>query len=98
MLQRPDNYRLAFLLGIAIGVMASLSILEMFLHNALENGFGVTPSFIAGAAAFYFANPYFPEFDVSGLSKVHSLLDSILWVWLLPPTDATALLTSCVWH
>mmetsp|Transcript_20108 Transcript_20108/g.51497 ORF Transcript_20108/g.51497 Transcript_20108/m.51497 type:complete len:329 (-) Transcript_20108:63-1049(-) len=65
-LQRPDNCRLALLLGIAIGVMASLSVLEMFLHNAIEHGFwGVSASVLAGAAAFYFANPYFPEFDMS---------------------------------
>jgi hypothetical protein len=73
-LQRPDDARLALLLGIAIGVMASLSVLEMFLHNAMQHGFlGVTVSVVLGAAAFFFANPYFPEFDVSNIHGVEQV-------------------------
>lgn len=75
-LQRPDDARLAMLLGIAIGVMASLSVLEMFLHNAMQHGFlGVTVSVVLGAAAFFFANPYFPEFDVSSIHGVEQISD-----------------------
>ena len=37
-IKRPDDALLALLLGIAIGVMFTLSFVEMFIHNALENG------------------------------------------------------------
>lgn len=61
---------MAFLLGIAIGVMGSLSILEMYLHNAMQNGFaGVTIASVSGAVVFYLINPYFPEFDVSTFNE-----------------------------
>lgn len=39
MVRQPDNAALAFLLGTAIGVMATLSVIEMWLNNALEHGF-----------------------------------------------------------
>jgi len=69
-IKRPDEHLLAFLLGIAIGVMASLSVLEMYLHNAIEHGFiSVTVAMLIGAFAFYFANPYFPEFDAASFNE-----------------------------
>jgi hypothetical protein len=37
-IRRPEAGLLAFLLGTAIGVMATLSILELLIENALENG------------------------------------------------------------
>lgn len=38
-LRQPDNALLAFLLGTAIGVMLTLSVVELWLNNALENDF-----------------------------------------------------------
>lgn len=38
-LRQPDNALLAFLLGTATGVMSTLSIVELWLNNAIENGF-----------------------------------------------------------
>ncbi len=37
-IRRPESALLAFLLGTAIGVMATLSVLEMIIVNALEHG------------------------------------------------------------
>lgn len=62
--KKPGNDLLSFLLGIAIGVMATLSVLEMWLHNALEHGpIAITAATAAGIALYYIAQPYFPDFD-----------------------------------
>ena len=62
--KKPGNDLLSFLLGIAIGVMATLSILEMWLHNALEHGpIAITAATAAGVALYYIAQPYFPDFE-----------------------------------
>ena len=37
--KKPDAKLFAFLLGTAIGVMATLSIVELYVKNVLENGF-----------------------------------------------------------
>ena len=37
-IKRPEAGLLAFLLGTAIGVMATLSVLELFIQNAVDNG------------------------------------------------------------
>ena len=37
-IRRPEAGLLAFLLGTAIGVMATLSVLELMLKNAIDNG------------------------------------------------------------
>lgn len=61
--KKPGNDLLSFLLGIAIGVMATLSVLEMWLHNAAEHGVvGITAAAAAGVALYYVAQPYFPDF------------------------------------
>jgi len=42
--KKPDAKLLAFLLGTAIGVMATLSLIELYIKNVIENGFvGVRP-------------------------------------------------------
>lgn len=62
--KKPGNDLLSFLLGIAIGVMTTLSVLEMWLHNAAEHGVvGITAATAAGVALYYIAQPYFPDFE-----------------------------------
>lgn len=62
--RKPGNDLLSFLLGIAIGVMATLSVLEMWLHNALEHGpIAITAATAVGVALYYIAQPYFPDFE-----------------------------------
>lgn len=62
--KKPGNDLLSFLLGVAIGVMATLSILEMWLHNALEHGpLAITAATAIGVALYYIAQPYFPDFE-----------------------------------
>lgn len=62
--KKPGNDLLSFLLGVAIGVMATLSVLEMWLHNAIEHGpVAITAAAAAGVALYYAAQPYFPDFD-----------------------------------
>lgn len=61
-IKRPDDALLAFLLGTAIGVMFLLSFLEMWLRNALHNGWGeVTFSVLCGALLYRFIQPFLPE-------------------------------------
>lgn len=62
--RKPGNDLLSFLLGIAIGVMATLSVLEMWLHNAFEHGpVAITAATAVGVALYYIAQPYFPDFE-----------------------------------
>lgn len=64
-LRQPNDASLAFLLGLALGVMATLSIVELWVANALENGvFPITAATLAGAGLYYIAQPYFPDFEV----------------------------------
>lgn len=74
--KKPGNDLLSFLLGIAIGVMATLSVLEMWLHNAAEHGVvGITAAAAAGVALYYVAQPYFPDFvDHQQVMKHPSLM------------------------
>ncbi|CAL6344794.1 unnamed protein product [Bathycoccus prasinos] len=59
--KRPDAKLLAFLLGTAIGVMATLSFVELYVKNVLENGFwGVTLSTMAGAVLYAIVEPLLP--------------------------------------
>ena len=63
--RKPDDATLAFLLGLALGVMLTLSVVEMWVNNAMQHGWLlITIFFGAGGALYYFAQPYFPEFDV----------------------------------
>ncbi|DBA91033.1 TPA: hypothetical protein ACH3X2_004231 [Trebouxia sp. C0005] len=68
--KKPGNDLLSFLLGIAIGVMATLSVLEMWLHNAVEHGpVAITAATAAGVALYYSAQPYFPDFETHQVSS-----------------------------
>ncbi|KAL0051264.1 hypothetical protein WJX82_004447 [Trebouxia sp. C0006] len=68
--KKPGNDLLSFLLGIAIGVMATLSVLEMWLHNAVEHGpVAITAATAAGVALYYAAQPYFPDFETHQVSS-----------------------------
>lgn len=80
--KKPGNDLLSFLLGIAIGVMATLSVLEMWLHNAAEHGVvGITAASAAGVALYYVAQPYFPNFEQ------HQVCQNMV-SWLCSPTCA----------
>ncbi len=69
--KKPGNDLLSFLLGIAIGVMATLSVLEMWLHNAVEHGpVAITAATAAGVALYYVAQPYFPDFETHQVTFV----------------------------
>ena len=51
--RRPNDGTPAFLLGVAIGVMMLLAVVEMWVHNALEHGsFVVSVGFVAGAGLY----------------------------------------------
>ena len=61
--KRPGPGLLSFLLGIAIGVMVTLSALEMYIRNAYEHGFwGITLAAGCGVALYYFVQPFLPDF------------------------------------
>lgn len=52
-IRRPDDSLLALLLGTAIGVMFTLSVAEMWIHNAMEHGWlGVTGAVLLGALLY----------------------------------------------
>ncbi|KAK9806683.1 hypothetical protein WJX73_007886 [Symbiochloris irregularis] len=61
---RPGPALLGFLLGVAIGVMGLLSIVELWIKNAVDNGVAsVTLALAVGAGLYYIAHPYFPDFE-----------------------------------
>uniref|UniRef100_A0A1D2A2Q8 Zinc transporter ZupT n=1 Tax=Auxenochlorella protothecoides TaxID=3075 RepID=A0A1D2A2Q8_AUXPR len=49
----PDDALLSFLLGTAIGVMMLLSVVEMWVHNAMEHGWASTTSAVLLGALFF---------------------------------------------
>ena len=58
-------------MGLALGVMLTLSVVELWLNNALENGWTViTIATGMGAALYYVVQPFFPEFEVRRLAKL----------------------------
>jgi zinc transporter ZupT len=60
---------LAFLLGLAIGVMATLSIVELWIKNAVENGVApISAATVAGALLYAVIQPFVPEFEVRNSS------------------------------
>ena len=64
--RRPDDTMLAFLLGTAIGVMVSLSVIEMWIHNAVQHGWpGVTFAVLCGALLYRIISPLLPDFDAA---------------------------------
>ena len=61
---RPGPALLGFLLGVAIGVMGLLSVVELWIKNAVDHGvLVVTVALAVGAALYYFAHPFFPDFQ-----------------------------------
>jgi hypothetical protein len=63
--RKPTDATLAFLLGLALGVMLTLSVVELWVKNGIEFGWVmITIATLAGAALYYFAQPYFPDFEV----------------------------------
>ena len=62
--KEPSDPVLAFLLGIAIGVMAFLSIVEMLIHNATKAVPAiVVVTFFAGYLGFLVFDKSIPDFD-----------------------------------
>lgn len=44
--------------------MLTLSVLEMWIHNAYEHGaIGITAATAAGVALYYYGQPYLPDFE-----------------------------------
>ena len=61
--KRPGPGLLAFLLGVAIGVMFTLSAAEMYIRNAYEHGFwSISAAVLGGVALYYFLQPFLPDF------------------------------------
>lgn len=82
-LRKPNDSHLAFLLGIAIGVMMSLSFFELWLHNCIQHGMVPVTSAVAGGALLYrLVQPLLPEVsmhvsanaDKSSISRSAELL------------------------
>ena len=62
-IKRPGPGLLAFLLGVAIGVMFTLSAAEMYIRNAYEHGFwSISAAVLGGGALYYFLQPFLPDF------------------------------------
>ena len=65
MWKKPDQKLLAFLLGLAIGVMSCLSVVELYVKNVIENGFmGITLATVAGAMTYVVLEPLLPKAEV----------------------------------
>ena len=63
--KKPDQKLLAFLLGLAIGVMSCLSVVELYVKNVIENGFmGITLAMVAGAMTYVVLEPLLPKAEV----------------------------------
>ncbi len=72
-IQRPGDGQLALLLGLAIGVMATLSIMELWIKNALEHGaWAISAAVFGGALLYYLVQPYLPDFEPHHLAEASS--------------------------
>lgn len=72
-IRKPNDATLAFLLGLALGVMATLSLVELWIKNAFEHGFVmITVSLAAGFLLYYIAQPFFPEFEIPAVTGADS--------------------------
>ena len=61
-MKKPDQKLLAFLLGTAIGVMATLSLVELYVKNLMQNGFvEVTVAMCIGAVVYMVLEPLLPK-------------------------------------
>lgn len=69
-IRRPEAGLLAFLLGTAIGVMATLSVLELFIENAVHHGaIPVALCAAAGGATYVLLEPLLPHYHPDGGSS-----------------------------
>lgn len=60
--RKPDDSLLAFLLGTALGVMATVSIVELWIKGAVENNpWLITLSVVGGGAVFCLVHPLLPK-------------------------------------
>jgi hypothetical protein len=63
-IHKPDQAVMAGLLGSAIGVMATVSLVELIVKNAMENdSYLIMASTVAGALVYYFLEPLIPKVD-----------------------------------
>ena len=63
--KKPDARALAALLGVAIGVMTSLSLIELYLKAAIERGFvTITAATLLGAGTYACIAPLLPNPEV----------------------------------
>jgi ZIP family zinc transporter len=78
-IRKPTQEWLAGLLGVAIGVMATVSLVELVIRNALENdALLVCASTLAGGVAYYVLEPLFPKVDEEHLGKVCARHDKLV--------------------
>ena len=87
--KRPDDALLAFLLGIAIGVMFLLSLVELWLRNAAEHGWAeVTFAVLLGALAYQLLQPFIPDFQTEVLahSAASEASPPLGWAGHRPPS------------
>ena len=76
---RPGPALLGFLLGVAIGVMGLLSVVELWIKNAVDNGVAsVTLALAVGAGLYYIAHPYFPSFEPHKSEHDSQVLEHVL--------------------
>jgi zinc transporter, ZIP family len=62
--KKPDARSLALLLGVAIGVMTTLSFVELYVRNVLEHGVvSVTIATACGGAVYACLTPFLPNPD-----------------------------------
>lgn len=85
-IKKPDEGILAFLLGLAFGVMAVLSVFELFLETGKRQGFlMVFIAFATGGAFFYFLRMLFP--DEESLTKEEVLLGGSTFIYFMVLQD-----------
>jgi hypothetical protein len=87
--RKPDDSTLAFLLGLAMGVMLTLSVVELWLKNAMENGWAtITMATLMGAGVYYVLQPFFPEFEVCFSIDSKSVIEGVSCAFDLDRTGA----------
>lgn len=63
-IRKPSTQVMAGLLGVALGVMATVSILELLIKNAMEmDALLVCAACLAGGLAYYMLEPLFPKME-----------------------------------
>ena len=80
---------MAGLLGVALGVMATVSIVELIVKNAMEvDAFMVCAAAMCGGLTYYMLEPLFPRMEehthASAQAKVREKGAHVLCVCMLP--------------